>query len=89
MQHVGVGHHDVPAAADGPARRFRRVAVEGEGLDVLAKVRDQRVHLVHLVLAEGLGGKQVEGPGMGIVQDAGLVLCIQIGDQFVQRLKAF
>ena len=69
VQHVRVGDHDVAAGADGPPRRLGRVAVEGEGLDVGAQVGDQAVHLQHLVLAQGLGRKQVQGPGLGLAQD--------------------
>ena len=68
VQHVGVGDHDVAAAADGPAGGLGRVAIEGVDLDVHAEFAHHLVGLVHLVLAQRLGGEQVERPGLGVLQ---------------------
>ena len=70
VQHVGVRDHDVGPRADGLARVLRRVAVVGEGADVGAERLDHRVELGELVLGQRLGGEEVEGPRVGVLQDA-------------------
>ena len=65
VQHVRVGDHDVPGQAHGPRAATGRVAVVGVGLDVRPQGLDQAVQLGVLVLGEGLGGEEVEGPGGG------------------------
>ncbi len=70
MQHVGIGHHDMPLAADGPARVIGRVSVVGEGFDVGLQVGNEAVRLVHLVLRERLGGKQIQRARLRFVEDA-------------------
>ncbi len=66
MQHVRVGDHHMPGLADGLARGGGRVPVVGEGLDVHIHLGDQLIQLRHLVLGEGLGGKEVKGAGIVI-----------------------
>ena len=68
VQHVWVGDHHVPCCADGLSGVDRGVAVVGVGLDVYSEVGDQAVELVQLILGEGLGGKEIHGPGLGILQ---------------------
>jgi hypothetical protein len=62
VQHVRVGHHHVAAIAQDAPRLGRRVAVVGEGLEVVSQGADQLAELGHLVLRERLGGVEVEGP---------------------------
>ena len=54
VEHVRVGEHDVPGQAHGVARVHRRIPVVGEGLDLHAHVRDERVDLRELVRGPGL-----------------------------------
>ena len=83
MEHIGVGHHDMALPADGPAGVVRRVAVIGVGPDVTAQFMDQAMHFVHLVLGEGLGGKQVEGAALRRFENP-----LKHGQVVAQRLAA-
>ena len=69
VEHVGVGDHYVALLADGLTRVIRRVSVIGEGFDVGLELADEAMHLVHLVLGQGLGGKEIDCPGLGFFQD--------------------
>jgi hypothetical protein len=69
VEHVRVGHDDLPGRSDLGADRGRRVAVVGRGDDVQAGGPGQLSELGHLVLAEGLGREQEEGSGGGIIGD--------------------
>jgi len=62
VEHVGIGDHYVTLAADGLPGVVRGVAVVGVGLDVCLEIADEDVDLVHLILGQGLGGKNIEGP---------------------------
>ena len=68
VQHVGVGDDHVGAGADGLAGVAGRVPVVGEGADVHAQRLDERVHLRELVLGEGLGREEVQGPRVGLLE---------------------
>jgi len=70
VEHVRVGDHHVALPADGLPGVVRRVAVVGEGLDVGLELADEAVHLVHLVVGQGLGGKEVQGTRLGLLEDA-------------------
>ncbi len=83
MQHVGVGDHHMALLADGLARVIGRIAVIGEGLDVGLQFADETVHLVHLVIGQGLGGEEVNGPRLRLLQ-----YFLEHRDVVAQRLAA-
>ncbi len=62
VEHVRIGHHDMPALADrGPAAR-RSVAVVRVGAQLDRQAVFQRAQLRQLVLRQRFGRKQVKGP---------------------------
>ncbi len=68
VEHVGVGHHQMAARADGFARVLRCVSVVGERPDVGADVGNQRVQLRELILGQRLGREEIERAGLGLPQ---------------------
>ncbi len=83
VQHVGVGEDDVAGAAHLAAGVGGGVAVVGEGADVGAKVGDEAVEFVELVLGEGLGGEEVERLRRRVLEDG-----IEDGDVVAEGLAA-
>ena len=71
VEHVRVGHHDVPCLPHRPPGRAGGVPVVGVGLDIHTHLLDELVQLAHLVGGEGLGGEQVQRPGVLVAQDGG------------------
>jgi hypothetical protein len=69
VQHVRVGDHHVRPRPDRLARVLRSVAVVGERADLGPHGLDHSIELGQLVLGEGLGREEVEGPSVGILQD--------------------
>jgi len=69
VQHVGIGHHDVPATADGSPRGFRCVAVESEGFYIHPEIAHDAVNFMHLVLTQGFGWKEVQCSCLRIAQN--------------------
>ena len=69
VQHIRICYDNVPAAANGSPCGFRGVTIEGESFNIHPKVAHDAVDFVHLVLAQGFGGKKVQGPGLRIAQD--------------------
>ncbi len=70
VEHVGIGDDDVARLPHLAASVTGRVAVVGEGANVGAEVADQLVQLLHLVLGEGLGGEEIEGARLRVIEDA-------------------
>ncbi len=72
VQHVWVGHHDVPALPDGAAQPGGRVPVEGGGAQAVAalgsQLPDQVAQPGELVLGEGLGREEPEGAAVRVAQ---------------------
>ncbi len=72
VEHLGVAEHDLSAPPNNATSVLRRVAIVGEGADVLS-VRPQSVgqavKLRQLVLGESLGGKQIQRTRGGLGQD--------------------
>ena len=69
MEHVRIRDHDMSLLADGLAGIVGRVAVVCICLYVRPQVGDQTVHLVHLVLGEGLGRKDIDGTCFRLFND--------------------
>ncbi len=69
VEHVRVGQDDVAAGPDGLAGVLGRVAVVGEDPDLLGQAPVDVVELGLLVLGQGLGREEVEGPRRGVLQD--------------------
>ena len=69
VEHVRVGGHHLPGAADGGADGCRRVAVIGGGRHVEPGRTGELAELGDLVLAERLGREEEEGARRGIVGD--------------------
>jgi hypothetical protein len=70
VQHVGVGHHDVPRLADGRAAPGGGVAVVRVDSQVDGQAALQRPELRQLVLGQGLRGKEIDGPPLRIFEQA-------------------
>ena len=83
VQHVRVGDHHVALLADGLSGIVRRVAVIGEGLDVRLQFADEAMHLCHLVVGQGLCGEEIDGSGLGLLDDP-----LEYGDVVAQGLAA-
>jgi len=83
VEHVGVGDHHVALAADGLPGVVRGVAVVGVSLDVCFEIADEAVDLVHLILGQGLGGKNIEGPGFRLFDNT-----LQYREVVAERLAA-
>ena len=81
VEHVRVGHHDLPGRADRRPDRGRRVAVVGRGRDGQPGRRRQLAELADLVLAERLGREQQQGPRGRVVGDG-----LQDRQRVAQRL---
>ncbi len=62
VEHVRVGDHDLAGLADGRPDRCRRVAVVAGRRDLQLGVTHELRQLGDLVLAEGFGGEQEQGP---------------------------
>ena len=62
VEHVRVGHHDLPGSPDGRPDRRRCVAVVRRCRDLERARAGELGELRHLVLAERLGGKEEQGP---------------------------
>ncbi len=69
VEHVRVGHHDLPGGSDRRPDRRRRVAVVGRGRDRQTGGGRQLAELGDLVLAERLGREQQQRPRRGVVGD--------------------
>ena len=69
VQHVGIGEHDVARLPDLCAPPRRGVAVVGVGADLDRESGGEGAELGQLILRQGLGGEQVEGPRGGLLQD--------------------
>ena len=69
VQHVGIGQHDVGFFADGFAGVAGCVAVVGEDAEAIVEALVQIVEFGELVLRERLGGKEIEGAGVGVFED--------------------
>ena len=67
VEHVRVGDDDLAGAADRRPDGRRRVAVVRRGRDAQVSCPGELGELGDLVLAEGLGGKQEEGPRRWVV----------------------
>jgi hypothetical protein len=63
VEHVRVGDHDLAGLPDGGADRGGGVAVVAGRRDLEARVLHQLPELRDLVLPQGLGGEEEEGPG--------------------------
>ena len=83
VEHVRVGDHHVALLADRLPGVVRRVTVVGEGLDVRLQLADEAMHLRHLVVGEGLRGKEVDGPRLGLLDDL-----LEHGDVVAEGLAA-
>ena len=70
VQHVGVAEQQSGAFADAFALALRRVAVVGRHGHIRLQGLDQRSQLGQLVVGQGFGGEEVEGAGVGIVEQA-------------------
>ena len=70
VQHVRVRQHDVAAVPDQRAPPGGRVTVVDVDLDVDREATRQRAQLGQLVLGEGLGRKQVQGPARRLLEQA-------------------
>ena len=80
-QHVRVGdHHLAGLADDGPDGRRRVTVVDGRG-EVHLRQRREVAELRQLVLAQSLGGKEVERPSGAVVGDG-----LQDGEVVAERL---
>jgi len=69
MEHVRIGHHHMALFANGLAGVIGGVAVIGEGLDVRFQFRNKAGYFMHLILGQGLGGKEIKGPCFRTFQD--------------------
>ena len=69
VEHVGVRQDDVAAGPDGPAGVLGRVAVVGEDADLLRQPPVDVVELGLLVLGQGLGREEVQGPRRRVLHD--------------------
>ena len=69
VEHVRVGHDDLPRGADRGADRGRCVAVVGRGRDRQAGRCGQLAELGDLVLSEGLGREEVQRARGGVLGD--------------------
>jgi len=69
VEHVGIGHHQVPLGPDRLAGVGRGVAVVSEGLDIRPEGVYHTLEFVDLILAQRLCRKEVERPGRGIFQN--------------------
>ena len=83
VEHVRVGDHHVALLADCLSGVVRRVAVIGEGLDVRFQFADETMHFRHLVVGQGLCGEEIDGPGLGLLEDL-----LEHGDVVAQGLAA-
>ena len=81
VEHVRVGHDDLPGGADGGPDRGRRVAVVGRRDDRQPGRRRELPELRHLVLAERLGREQEQRPGGRVLGDR-----LERGQRVAQRL---
>ena len=69
MEHVRIGHDDLPGGADRGADRGRRIAVVGRGDDRQSGRRRELPELRDLVLAERLGRKEEQRPSRRVLGD--------------------
>ena len=72
MKHLGVAEDDMRAPADDPSGILWRVTVVGECPDLFTVAFQsvgQRVKLGELILGQGFGGKQIEGPARRLGED--------------------
>ena len=68
VEHVGVGDEDAAGGAHGRALAARRVAVVGVDGHGQPGGGDERGRLRLLVVGQGLGREEVEGAGVGLLQ---------------------
>ncbi len=59
MQHIWISDHDMSRLAYFLAGVLRRIAVEGEGLDIRFKCSYNSIEFAYLVLRERLGREKV------------------------------
>ena len=71
MEHVRVGDHNMPRLAHRPAGRAGGIAVVGVGLDIHTHFLNQLIQLADLVGGQRLGRKQIQRPGVLVVQNRG------------------
>ena len=71
MQHVRIGHDDVPGLAHGAPRRSRGIPVIRIGFDIDAHFLDHFIQLADLIGGEGFCREKVKRPGVLIPQDRG------------------
>ena len=71
MQHIRVGHHDVACLPHGAAGRGGRIPVVCISFDINTHAFDHVIQLADLVGGQGLCRKQIERPGVLILQDGG------------------
>ena len=71
MQHIRVGHHDVACLPHGAAGCGGRIPVVCIGFDINTHALDHVIQLADLVGGQGLCRKQIECPGVLILQDGG------------------
>ena len=81
VEHVRVRDHDMGPSPDRLPCILRGVAVVGEGADIGPERLDHRVELGELVLGERLRREEVQGPRVGVLQDA-----VEDGQVVAERL---
>ncbi len=81
VEHVGVGDHDLAGLADRRPDRGGRVAVVAGRCDLELRVPDELRQLRDLVLPEGLGREQEQGPRRRVLGER-----LQDGHHVAQRL---
>jgi len=64
VEHVGIGHHNMPRGTNSGAHRRRRIAVKGVGFYVLLKQVNYFLQLDHLVLGERLWWEKGRARGL-------------------------
>ncbi len=81
VEHVRVGQDDVALGPDGPPGVLRRVPVVGEDADLGGEELGDLVELGPLVLGQGLGREEVDGPARGVADDG-----VEDGEVVAKRL---
>ena len=71
VEHIRVGHHDMPRLAYGLAGGAGGVAIVGVGLDAHAHLFDQLVQFADLVGRKRLGGEEIQRTGILVLQNGG------------------
>ncbi len=71
VEHIRVGYHHMAGLTHGTPGGRRGIAVVGEGFHIHLHQLDQFIKLAHLIGRQGLGGEQVQCPGIRIFQNGG------------------